>query len=210
MTDEVAETVEPKTTPGLDPANIDISDFITSSHHIDLLHKNYVAIGHSGDFVEVAATKKAADHLGIALDRLRVRFNFRKTKDGKTKTTNDVDVGPWEDAVRISNDQVGGGADVNAYVSVVEVSATAVPGDPATGTPEQPAQTIKPAGGQASTRTDSNTSEFPWWIVGVGVTAAIIIVIAIYLWKRGRPAAMPSPGAAPAAAPAAPNITVVK
>jgi len=51
---------------------------------------------------------------------------------------------------------------------------------------------------------------FPWWIVGLGVTVAIIAVIAYYLWTRGRPAVAPL-APAPAPAPAAPvNVTVVK
>lgn len=215
------EMVQPKASEGLNPENIDISDYITASHHIDLLHKNYAAIGHRSDFISVAATQKAADHMGIPLERLRVRFEFKTTKDGKVKRKNALDMGPWENPVTIANDEEPDGADVNNYVSVLEVSATA---DTATGAP---AQTIMPSGGQASVRTDGGGGgdmSWLWWVLGiaaVGIFAAIVwryfiagkVIGGVQMpgpFIKGKMGQAPGAAAVTPAAPAPAPVVVVK
>ena len=170
----MTEVVEPKAGEGIDPDNIDVSDYITASHHIDLLHKNYAAIGHKSDFITVAVTQKGADHLGVALDSLVVRFRFRWTKDGVTKKmTDNWDMDYQSSAFTVINDEAPGAADVNIYVEIIEVSVKA-------------GETVKPSGGQASVRTDTEKKvDYTPYIIGIII---LIVAAALVYWffLRGR------------------------
>ena len=171
----MTEVVEPKAGEGIDPDNIDVSDYITASHHIDLLHKNYAAIGHKSDFITVAVTQKGADHLGVALDKLVVRFRFRWTKGGVTKKmTDNWDMDHQSTAFTVINDEAPGAADVNIYVEIIEVSIKA-------------GETVKPSGGQASVRTDNDKVGVDYTPYIIGIIILVVAAALIYwFFLRGR------------------------
>jgi hypothetical protein len=183
----------------INPDDIDIADYITSSHHIDLLHKNYAAIGHNSDFITVAVTQKGADHLKVPLDKIVVRFNFKRTKDGVVKVDNNLDFDSRTAPVTVTNDEEKGGADVNVYVSIVEVSI-------------KEGQTVNPSGGQASVRTDGDKAgtDYTPYIIGIII---LVVAAALIYWffLRGKTVFGHTFGApeAVAAAPATPAVVVV-
>ena len=212
----MTETVA--TPPAVVTAKID--DFITAYTKQATLKDGVVTLAHNGDAVTLTIkapfTKATFRHKQTERINKRIpnplTFGYREEKSEVPHEDNLYILDATTTAKTITNDNektetktVGGAKeewfyDFNHFITLESAFVTGADGK------EQPAnvQIVKPP------EPPVDVPAFPWWIVGVGVTAAIIIVIAIYLWKRGRPAAMPSPGAAPAAAPAAPNITVVK
>jgi hypothetical protein len=193
MADETVVTAP----PALDPANIDIQDYIVASSHIDKFTKSTVALGHQGDYVTIAVTQKAADHMAVPLDRLIVRFKFWRMKDGAVKRTNDLDFNKSTASVTTTNDEDPSGADVNVYVSIKEISLSAVTA--ADGTVITPAQTIQPAGGDIDVAPPKK-DEFPWVWVAVAIAVIAVVAVILLLYMRsghtapaGLPAAAPSP-----------------
>ena len=189
----------------------------------DQVGGSQIILGGQGDKVTLGITtgqtvgddtttqKIAIGSITVSVKRDVRSHTFTKLVKGPEKRTSETKehtivpgadkmFGPIREQVTIEPDPFGGGTyidDENIYITLVSVQdaeGKAVDQDKSDPPPPPP-----------------KSEDFPWWIVGVGVTLAVIVVIGIYLWKRGTPAVTAPPATAPAPAPAAPvNVTVVK
>ena len=217
MTDDVVAPTGPNLT--VKPEDIDIADFIIASNGLDKVMKNQVSLYHHGDFVTVAVTQKAADHMKVELSRIVATFHFVTMVN--YKVTKDVSWDTQADArpITITNSEQANNWDMVVAIEKITVRADEVVEDGVVQT--TPYESANPSGGQINLD-DRNNQPEPFnatpWIIGLVV---IVIAAALVYWffLRGRTVfghtfgapkakavvapATPAPAPAPAPAPEA-------
>jgi hypothetical protein len=198
----------------VNPDDIDIADFIIASNGLDKVMKNQVSLYHHGDFVTVAVTQKAADHMKVDLSRIVATFHFVTMVN--YKVTKDVSWDTQADAkpITLTNSEQANHWDIVVAFEKISVRADDVVDENGVVQPNT-GESTAPSGNQISLD-DRNNQPEPFdatpWIIGVVV---IVVAAALIYWfflrgktvfghTFGAPKAVGAAPVAPAPAPAPP------